>query len=265
MGIEQPGSCFYNILPFLEQQTLFEMGADGDPDTVTASQKTAARRVARTPISAFYCPSRRSAQPFANNSLWPINGNVLTIALNADLNTAGDNVVARTDYAANAGDRTPAGPFYGFQEGPDTLAAADSYVWNDDTVWTGLIMQRSRIRIKHITDGTSKTYLFGEKYLNPDNYETGIDLADNENVFSGFDNDQIRLTAIDVNSTPLPLHQDTPGVEDFYSFGSVHSGVCQFVFADGSVHGISHEIDAQTHRRLGNRADGQMLDGAWAP
>ena len=58
-------------------------------------------------------------------------------------------------------------------------------------------------------------------------------------------------------STPL---QDTPGLADQYRFGSAHSGAWNAVFCDGSVHAISYSIDAETHRRLGNRLDGQTVD-----
>jgi hypothetical protein len=54
--------------------------------------------------------------------------------------------------------------------------------------------------------------------------------------------------------------QDTPGLVDMGRFGSAHSGICQFVFCDGSIHAISTSIDAETHRRLGNRKDGMVLD-----
>lgn len=43
-------------------------------------------------------------------------------------------------------------------------------------------------------------------------------------------------------------------------FKSVHSGGAQFVFADGSVHFLSDEIDYDTYQKLGCRRDGQTID-----
>jgi hypothetical protein len=33
-------------------------------------------------------------------------------------------------------------------------------------------------------------------------------------------------------------------------------------FCDGSVRSISYDIDAETHRCLGNRKDGKTIDGS---
>ena len=43
-------------------------------------------------------------------------------------------------------------------------------------------------------------------------------------------------------------------------FGSEHAGaVGNFVFADGSVHTLSANIDPQVFQYLGNRADGELI------
>ena len=38
---------------------------------------------------------------------------------------------------------------------------------------TGISFQRSEVAIRHCTDGSSKTYLIGEKFMSPQFYETG--------------------------------------------------------------------------------------------
>ena len=60
---------------------------------------------------------------------------------------------------------------------------------------TGVVFGRSEINFRMITDGTSKTYMVGEKYMSTDNYYDGLDWGDNEPAFSGNNNDTLRITA----------------------------------------------------------------------
>ncbi len=60
---------------------------------------------------------------------------------------------------------------------------------------TGPIYCGSLMKMADITDGTSNTYLAGEKYLDPDSYETGIDLGDNEMAFMGDNADIFRCVS----------------------------------------------------------------------
>ena len=107
-----------------------------------------------------------------------------------------------------------------------------------------------------ITDGASNTYLIGEKYLNPDNYATGLDSADNENLYVGWDNDHFRTTSPTVG----PPIEDQPGYANLSLFGSAHANGFQMSLCDGSVHLISYAIEQEVHRRLGNRMDGLPID-----
>jgi prepilin-type processing-associated H-X9-DG protein len=86
----------------------------------------------------------------------------------------------------------------------------------------------------------------GEKYLNPDDYYDGLDGADNESMYAGYDNDNHRCTN---TSSGQPM-QDTPGYSNSCNFGSVHAGNFNMGFCDGSVHTISYGIDLETNRRL---------------
>jgi prepilin-type processing-associated H-X9-DG protein len=238
------------------------LGTDGQPNTLTAAQKAGGNQLMRTPIPPAYCPSRRSVRTYPHNI--PSLGQFS--AYNANNNPAGDDVVARSDYAANLGDFTidKVVTNIGFLQiaGPTDPSGEASYSWFSTTGYSGISYMRSRVSMADVRDGTSHTYMLGEKYLNPDNYETGIDGGDNENAYTGFNNDTYRLVQADPANpaTAVPPMQDTSGLMDMARFGSAHSGACQFVFCDGSVHTISYSIDAETHRRLGNRKDGLVIN-----
>ncbi len=57
----------------------------------------------------------------------------------------------------------------------------------------GVVYTTSMIRVVDITDGLNNTYLLGEKNLDPDHYNDGIEATDNEPIYNGFDWDFERL------------------------------------------------------------------------
>ncbi len=111
-----------------------------------------------------------------------------------------------------------------------------------------------------IRDGTTNTYLVGEKYLDADYYETGQDMGDNEGLYTGFTNDSTRYAGPAGGGTGMPV-QDTPGWACACPFGSAHSNVFFMALCDGSVSGFSYTISLSVHQALANRADGQTIDG----
>ena len=109
----------------------------------------------------------------------------------------------------------------------------------------------------------------GEKYLNPDFYETGRCCSDNNTLFQGNDWDLNRWTPpldsegnVDeqVVGARRPM-KDQPGYEDCTQrFGSTHTAGMHFVLCDGSVHTISYDIDMKVFSCLGNRKDQEACD-----
>ena len=52
---------------------------------------------------------------------------------------------------------------------------------------------------------------------------------------------------------------NNPTVAAASQFGSYHTGVCQFVYADGSVRAVANGTPGSTLALLANRADGQVI------
>jgi prepilin-type N-terminal cleavage/methylation domain-containing protein/prepilin-type processing-associated H-X9-DG protein len=239
---KQPGGWFYNILPYLEQQPLHDLGAGVAP----VAKKTTAAAVIGTPLEMLICPTRRRV------ILYPTPWTMY----NADSTPK----IGRSDYAGNAGDKGFACLF------PTTLAQGDdpNYVWcnGNDPKFTGVMFQRSKIEVSRISDGTSSTYLVGEKYLDPDYYDTGQDGCDDQNAFVGYDCDPLRVaTAPQGGSGGWMPAQDQPGAgANSFAFGSAHAVGLNMAFCDGSVQVISYTIDPNVHSYLSNRSDGQQID-----
>ncbi|MCI0332363.1 MAG: DUF1559 domain-containing protein [Planctomycetes bacterium] len=255
---DQPGGWVFNVMPYIEEQSLHEQAGDGDRENISQAQLDGALRVIRTPLDMLWCPSRRSH----NVRPKPWDGNFY--AFNCAVGT-GDIVAGRSDYAINSGDRNitprletmPGGSSAGGAQQDYMVATNYNWWWsplgkvlvgNRLNVLTGVSFQRSEVGIKHITDGTTHTYLIGERYLNPVDYETGLDGGDNETWCTGFNNDNFR------NAFDLP-EPDRAGV--FYSdrFGSAHPGGWFVSWCDGHVEMMSYDIELLVHRGNANRAD----------
>lgn len=232
----QPGGWTYNILPYIEQNDLRNMGAGLPPiERATALSGTVA-----IPLSVFVCPSRRPAQP------WPF-----VVPLNY-YNIDRPAVVARSDYAACAGDEA-LDLTRGERRGPPSLEIGDSPSW----VWleldrSGIVFRRSRVTFGEIADGLSNTYLAGEKYLSPGHYRSGLSRGDDQHLFVGYDIDTLRTT----HPAFWPC-RDASNAGGDQAFGSPHDAGFYMAMADASVHTVSYHVDAQVHQARGNRYDGQ--------
>lgn len=125
------------------------------------------------------------------------------------------------------------------------------------------------IPFARITDGTSHTFLLGEKYVRSDLYEGG-GKSDDQGWADGWDPDAIRSTCFqpyqDSDGTgfqfePLNAPGDFFGFDrDVYYFGSAHTGGFNGVYADGSVRTLSYDIDVVLFNALATRAGDEVID-----
>ncbi|MCI0332815.1 MAG: DUF1559 domain-containing protein [Planctomycetes bacterium] len=280
-GENQPGSWQYNILTYIEEGTLHDLG-----NGLTAGSqayKDAIQQLNTTPVGLFHCPTRRPARTYLAS--WNTTATELP-NLDSISKTVG---VAKSDYAANSGDSqlwsgdvgdgwvsplsyTP--PTTTWTKTSDCDATnrgrGSSFKWCQ----TGIMYYRSQTKVAQIIDGTTNTYLVGEKYLFPDAYDgvtsgqPGFTFGDNQGLFSGYEWDNHRVaywpgvsagTAEDYQP-----RQDTPRYDNYSAFGSAHTGGLNMGMCDGSVHFLSYDVDPTTHRYLANRLDGNVvsLEGA---
>jgi len=250
IGPRQPGGWAFNVLSHLEETSVHDAGA-GLANAEAKAERIMGRLT--TPLVIFTCPTRRPART------WPFAAGKNSRPLNL-VAVPGDAVrrpaaVVRGDYAANMGSGTFPTNRYRSGGSPATVAEGDAMT---DSAWQaaygpapdGLVFRRSRVRLKDVTDGTTATYLLGEKYIDPGKLATGESDDDDQCLYSGHDRDVLRVGL-------GPPAQDRPGHEpSAISFGSSHSSGCGMATADGSVSVVGYDIDPLVHRARASRNDG---------
>ena len=290
VGVKQPGGWIYNILPYVEQESLYK----GQAGKTGTDLQAAATELVQTPLALLHCPSRRGVGLFPNlaTKVPPADQ-----ALYTSLGQTGDaeiiydassttvqritslKLVARNDYAGNgyswvslpaiAPSCPPlaAGLGAALTAGP---AAADAIL--DDSAKLevgrgaiaatdggkgGIFFPLSTVATRDVSDGVSNTYLVGEKFMDPDHYADGQLHGDQWNAFIGDDPDITRYAFI---PTFAGAAQDNSTRGETGVFGSAHPGVMNMAFCDGSVHQIEYGISTEIHASLSNRADGTTVD-----
>jgi len=260
----QPCGWGYNILPYIEQENLHDMGKG----LSEAEKRRLGREVTSTPIALYHCPTRRKAIAYPY-----VHPNPYT-------NIEKPSVIGRTDYAINGGDLHPqrgatdpetgaslcpaAG---GIRYGPRSISEGmNPNHWNNNDGPVGCVIKystgvsylRSEVQAAHVLDGMSCTYLIGERYVNPDGMYSGRPADDDQGWNLGYDWDTLRWAHSDPNLRP---RRDRPGYNNVLIFGSAHANGWNVAFCDGSVRTMLYGLDSDIHRLLGNRKDGQHISG----
>jgi prepilin-type N-terminal cleavage/methylation domain-containing protein/prepilin-type processing-associated H-X9-DG protein len=138
--------------------------------------------------------------------------------------------------------------------------------WSNQTLGTRYMFgENSTTRITDVTDGTSNTLMMGEQTLATYNGVTsawayagwvsvGIDPVGNWNTT--YPAQGLNIWNYNNNKAPNNTYGQRAS---WYNAASLHTGGCNFVFADGSVHFLSQAIDVPSLTFLSRMADGQVI------
>jgi prepilin-type N-terminal cleavage/methylation domain-containing protein len=233
------------MLPYLEQQSYYQQWDE------TRTYAWHPESTTRYAIPVYFCPSRRRPnEAFSQNE--------------GDGGKSG----GLSDYAACAGQGNNDGFNVNGVQNVEANGVMIGGKWEANAAGDRLVKWQGTVRVASITDGTSNTFLLGEKHVRRLNaagtarfvYGT----ADDRTIYSESNHNNFRRfagTGADGVLYSLGLYVDSNSVQavDNRKFGSRHPGICQFVLCDGSVKGIQNNIDIKILGRLANREDGEVI------
>jgi len=235
------------ILPFIEEKGAMQLW-----DLERPFDDRLNERARETAVVIYRCPSRTGPD-------------VIDLGLSGyDATTSGLRG-AVGDYVGNAGNNRhpPYGPdAYWRPTANGVIITADKFDDSQRGIYhfsrgqvRGEHGWESRMDFKKISDGTSKTFLAGEKHL----LEPRVQFQGS--MYNG--DIQPNCSRPIGLSVPIAFGPTDPFLCGGYScdsFGSWHPEICQFVFSDGHVMAISVDTSERLLDRLAVRDDGQLVD-----
>jgi prepilin-type N-terminal cleavage/methylation domain-containing protein len=244
------------ILPYLEQTATYDLW---DISNEYFNQPEAARRATVPP---YLCPTRRAAPQYSRQQgekppgIPTAHGD----ARNSPRSTSPHFPGAVSDYVVTV---VPTCPTCGSTSYNST--ALGVVVDGVSTASGGLITSWKGVTAFHdVLDGTSNTFLAGEKHLRPEfmgwiQDDGGNTVMGDGSVFNS-DLSQVLGRRCGIGNL-IALRLNTSGGN---LMGSWHPEVCQFVFTDGSVKGLSKGTSGELLWKLTHRKDGLPIPAGFS-
>ena len=189
----------------------------------------------QTAVNLFFCPTRRS--PPMLSTQFEVSG--------TGIPDTQEHPGSLGDYACNGGQFS--GPIVDNPACNGVMCMADGQKANNQG-----------IALTDIADGTSNTFLVGEKHAPLSKWGQSGPSFGEGSVYNGeFPRNFARIAG--APSFNLGLGPDDLVGPWHCKFGSYHTGVCQFLFADGRVSALANSTDLATLQALAVRNDGQVV------
>jgi prepilin-type N-terminal cleavage/methylation domain-containing protein len=245
MSTGQNGSGLYQMLPYMEEQVLFDLFPLGPvpSGTLTAIGSNFNRAGWIRPLKTSRCPSASEEIPFT-----------ATYAIDAGSTlTYNDPPGLAPHYLGVMGAIDAANPAYTSR--PDSSSKAGLVAEN------GMMYPESNIRTKQVTDGLSKTLMMGESSHEfadlsiaiarvwaigsvPSSSPTSFAKLHSIAQYGG------RNVTYPINGTVFDKRNNAP-------FGSNHAAGVHFLFGDASCHYVSDEIEFTVYQAMASRQAGE--------
>jgi prepilin-type processing-associated H-X9-DG protein len=129
--------------------------------------------------------------------------------------------------------------------------------------FNGMFSRNSRIRFADVTDGTSSTIAIGERgaFFTQAAWAGAVSLGTTRHTPGA---PVYNPSAIEDAPTQVLAHIDVEQINDprgdEEDFFTPHTGVCHFLFADGSVHPITTSLSLSVLQALATRNGGEGIN-----
>jgi prepilin-type N-terminal cleavage/methylation domain-containing protein/prepilin-type processing-associated H-X9-DG protein len=263
-NFHQMTGVFVYLLPYLEATAIADdftrelsLGVDTFDNGFSTPEAAPAWAVAQSHLSVLLCPSVPAEPPqigYMDKVFSRYAGGNFKMFSDGWKAEAGD--MGQTHYVGCTG-------VWGWM-GPNLTFNISFGPQNVSRELIGVFSVRSKTHLGKVSDGTSHTFMFGEA---PGTIGTAIPNPQTGDQFSGLAYAHMWAgwgTLPASHGLDVSRENNFTGKGEIYDtmwlyFGSMHPGVVQFCFVDGSVRSLSKDVDLVTFECLSTMGNGEIV------